>query len=419
MKKTRDEGRKNLKEGKRLDLYITANSPGEIAGRVVPLVRAIRARVRRCRITLVILPCQYASGSELSMAEGVEVDRCVGIRRLGSLIQSESRGQDNEKCLVLHMGGDVLFAIYVSRRLKAPLWVYASRPRWGRFVDRFFVPDQRAIDRFVALDYPKERYERIGEISLDSVVLNATEEESRERLGLSPEEPVLTFLTGSRPIEYCEGVPYFARIASGILDSFPGHRVFFPLAPTVREDLLEDAVKNASLEWKGKSRIHALNLGKGRWASVVRGMTLEVLNCSTLAIAVPGTNNLQAAALYVPYIMVLPLDGADEYPLDGFMGLLPLSFPGVRMLKKAYIMRLNEKTEFVSLPNKMAGKELAPEIRGIFEPEEVVKSAVSLLGSPKKLKEMSRAFFELTHERGASARLAARVVDWTSENGRG
>jgi lipid-A-disaccharide synthase len=152
--------------------------------------------------------------------------------------------------------------------------------------------------------------------------------------------------------------------------------------------------------------VREISLGEGRWAAVVRDRTPEALNCSALALAVPGTNNLQAAALYVPYIMVLPLDKAEEYPLDGILGLLPLWLPGFRRLKRFYIERLNERISFVSLPNKMAGRMIAPEIRGFFEPGMVARMAIGLLESPDALKEMSRAFAELTRERGASARLA-------------
>jgi lipid-A-disaccharide synthase len=189
-------------------------------------------------------------------------------------------------------------------------------------------------------------------------------------------------------------------------------RVLFPLAPTVQEDILKKALKDSGISWRGEERVREIELGAGRRGIVLRGRTLEALNCSKLAIAVPGTNNLQAAALYIPFIMILPLDWADEYPLDGVPGILPLWLPGIRRLKRAYISRFNDRTSCVSLPNRLAGRMIAPEIRGIFQPEMVSRLAVSLLESPERLKEMSRAFWDLTHERGASVRMAERVTEW-------
>ncbi|MDR3355180.1 MAG: hypothetical protein LBO21_09090 [Synergistaceae bacterium] len=398
-----------------LDLFITANSPGEIAGRVVPVVREIRPRIWNCRITLVILPCQYASGEEMSLGASSGVDRCVRIGKIGELLSEDSR-EGRAKRLLLHMGGDIFFSVYLSLRLSSPLWAYASRPRWRRFVDLFLLPDEDSERRFALANIAPEKYERVGQIAADSAVLKESEAETREFLCLAPDEPVITFLTGSRPIEYTYGTPFFVRAASKITERFRDHRVFFPIASTVVEDLLRDTLVSQGIRFKGESRVHAIDIGDGRWAAVVRDRTLEVLNCSKLAIAVPGTNNLQAAALYVPFVMVLPLERSDEYPVDGLPGLLPLWFPGFRALKKRYIARLNERTKFVSLPNKMAGRMIAPEVRGSIGPDDVADKAMELLESPEKLQEISRCFWDLTHERGASVKLAERIALWAKED---
>ncbi|MDR1884855.1 MAG: hypothetical protein LBQ56_01175, partial [Synergistaceae bacterium] len=149
------------KKSPSLDLFITANSPGEIAGRVVPVVREIRSRVWSCRITLVILPCQYASGEEISLGAESGADRCVRIGGLGELLDADA-GTDRAKRLLLHLGGDLFFSAYLSKRIGAPLWAYSSRPRWGRFVNFFFVPDEGSERRFALLNFPPDRYERIG-----------------------------------------------------------------------------------------------------------------------------------------------------------------------------------------------------------------------------------------------------------------
>jgi lipid-A-disaccharide synthase len=394
-----------------LDLYITANSPGEIAGLAMPVIREIRARIRRCRVTLVIPPCQYASGEELSAGGNSGADRCVRIGDLSRIFSNPGEGVRAAKlCLVLHLGGDVVFSIYLSKKLRCPLWLYSSRPRWKFFVDRYLVPDEKGLPAFRERGIKQDRCAVIGNIALDSATLNETEDETREFLGIAPDVPVVTCLAGSRPIEYVEGVRLFAAVSRIIAKKFPQIKVLFPLASTVRDDLFRSALSASGLEWRGESRVREISLGEGKWALVIRDRTLEAINCSTLALAVPGTNNLQAAALYVPYIMVLPLDRADEYPLDGILGLLPLWLPGFRRFKRFYIKRLNERTSFVSLPNKMAGRMVAPEIRGIFEPGVVARMAIGLLESPETRREMSRTFMELTRERGAAARLSEHVA---------
>jgi len=399
-----------------LDLYIMANSPGEISGLAAPLVRELRLKAGNIRITIVIPPCQYASGGEIELGLGIGADRCVNLSGLKNML-SEPGGviEKPEKKLLLHIGGDVAFSVYASRKLKCPLWVYASKPRWKFFADRYFVSDEKYRERFERKKIPPGKFMIVGNLALDSAALSETETETREFLGIGPDTPVLTCLTGSRPLEYTEGIRLFASVARIVTDRFPEMKVFFPLAPTVREDLLKNALREAGIGWTGESRVREIDLGGGRTAAVVRDRTLEVLNCSRLALAVPGTNNLQAAALYIPYIMVLPLDRSDEYPLDGLLGLLPLWLPGFRRFKRRYIRKLNERTACVSLPNIMAGRMIAPEIRGSFDAGVPARMAIGLLESPEQLKEISRAFWELTHERGASARLAGEIEEFSKK----
>ncbi|MDR0651947.1 MAG: hypothetical protein LBG12_01440 [Synergistaceae bacterium] len=395
------------------DIFITANSPGEISGWAVPVIRELRAKIWRCRITIVILPCQYASGEEMALASASGADRCLVLKQIKEL-KRESDGIARKR-LLLHLGGDVAFSVYLSKTIKCPLWVYASRPRWKFFVGRYFVPDAQSAERFRSRGVDERKYRVVGNLALDSIVLNETEEETREFLALPPDAPVMVCLTGSRPIEYTGGIPLFVRVSQIVAARFPDLRVIFPLAPTVKEELLLKTLADSGISWRGENRVREIDIAMGRTALVVRNLTLEALNCAKLALTVPGTNNLQAAALLVPFIMVLPLDRADEFPVDGLMGVIPRAFPGFNRLKRAYIKRMNEKTSVLSLPNKIAGRMIAPEIRGVFGPQVVARMAIGLLESPEKLKEISRAFLECTHERGASGRIAEDILKFVKE----
>ena len=391
----------------RSDIYITVNSPGEIAGWAAPVVRELRLHLKSCRITLVVPPCQYASGAETAYGSQMEgVERCIRFR---SALFSDI-ADPNAPRLVLHLGGDFAYSVLLSRRLRAPLFAYAARPRWRGFVEHFFIPDHSAQRRFALSNFLPDQYSRVGHLALDSVVLKETEGETRLRLGFSPEQKILAFLTGSRPLEYCEGMPFFVKIASLITESFPDHEVVFPMAPTVDEARFRESLDANGVRWRGSSRVREVDLGGGRWGRVLWTLPLESVNCCRLVVAVPGTNNLQVAALYVPLLMVLPLDKAEEFPLDGIGGVLPLWLPGVKWLKRWIIFRMNERTPYVSLPNRMAGRMIAPELRGLLTAEDVAEKAREMLSSPQKLEEISRAFWELTHERGAAGRIATAII---------
>ena len=53
---------------------------------------------------------------------------------------------------------------------------------------------------------------------------------------------------------------------------------------------------------------------------------------------------------------------------------------------------------------------IAPELRGLLAAEDVAAKAKEMLAAPQKLEEISRSFWELTHERGAAGKIAAAVI---------
>ncbi len=59
---------------------------------------------------------------------------------------------------------------------------------------------------------------------------------------------------------------------------------------------------------------------------------------------------------------------------------------------------------------------IAPEIRGIFREEDVAACATNLLENPARLQEMSRAFWELTHERGAALKFSEIIAQWAKHD---
>ncbi|NLX85410.1 MAG: hypothetical protein GXZ00_07330, partial [Synergistaceae bacterium] len=44
------------------ELFILTNSPGEVSGWVMPVVKELESAQFPAKIRLVVLPCQYASG---------------------------------------------------------------------------------------------------------------------------------------------------------------------------------------------------------------------------------------------------------------------------------------------------------------------------------------------------------------------
>ncbi len=397
----------------RLELYITVNSPGEIAGWLVPVLREvlIRARGRHKRITIVTLPCQYASGKESFFASRIEgVDRVVSLWRAFG----EKPGSQSARVVLLHLGGEPFLSLLLARRLGAEFFIYSSRPRftfWPRAVEHYFVPDEQAVARFADAFVPAERMTVTGHLVFDSVCLRQNHDEACSYLGLEPGRPLVAFLAGSRPFEYREGLPFLVRVAQEVLEAFPDHGAVFPIAPTVDELLLRQGLEAEGIAFRGSERVLEVDVGGGRWARLERHFGMEVVQCCRLAVAFPGTNNLQIACVHVPLLVVIPLNKAEEIPLDGLLGNIPLWVPGWRSLKRRLIRTWSERRPYLSLPNVFARQPICPELRGVLSPGDVAKKTIEMLRNPAQLDRISRDFWTLTHKRGAAVRVARRLVD--------
>lgn len=108
-------------------------------------------------------------------------------------------------------------------------------------------------------------------------------------------------------------------------------------------------------------------------------------------------------------MMVAPLNEAENIPLDGIPGIIPMSVPGAKRLKKRLVFWYSSKERFVSLPNRIAGKMVVPEHRGIMTPSMVARMAEDLLDSPERLKKITDGYADIPFERGAAEKIAGII----------
>ena len=75
-------------------------------------------------------------------------------------------------------------------------------------------------------------------------------------------------------------------------------------------------------------------------------------------------------------------------------------------------MWYNSREEFVSLTNRIIGKNVVPEHRYIMTPEMVATLAMELLESPEKLNEIIEGYSALSFERGAAKKIALFIDEY-------
>ncbi|HAJ94442.1 MAG TPA: hypothetical protein DCM41_06065 [Synergistaceae bacterium] len=318
------------------------------------------------------------------------------------------------KRLVLQLGGDPFFGAILSAKLRCVWMIYTARPRWKSRVGHYFVPDEAAENRFALQGVKRDHVTRVGNLIFDSAPECEDTDEARKIMDLSGDEEAVSFLPGSRPFEYRDGFPFFSCAAMDFLRKHPNYHAFLPVAPTVDEKLLIEGLDEAGLNWTGGSAAEEILWdGPGR-IRFIREKNFEAIKASTLAVAFPGTNNLQITSLCVPLLIVVPLNQAENIPLDGIPGMIPMSVPGAAALKKKLVYWYSGRHKYVSLPNKMAGKEIVPEHRGVMTPSMVAGLVEELVSDPERLSEIVMGYSNIVPERGAASKIADKVCDYFS-----
>jgi len=393
------------------ELFILTNSPGEVSGWVRPVVSGLASKGFPAKVSLVVLPCQYASGMEAEY--GKEIGGIDSVYTFKELWKNRGLVSDRKK-LVLQLGGDPFFGALLSAKLRCTWMIYTSRPRWKSRVGHYFVPDAAAENRFAVQGVKRDRVTKVGNLIFDSAPECGDADEARSIMGLSGNEQAVSFLPGSRPFEYRDGFPFFSCAAMEFLTNHPNYHAFLPVAPTVDEKLLIEGLDEAGLNWRGGSAAEEILWnGPGR-IRFIRENNFEAIKASTLAVAFPGTNNLQITSLCVPLLTVIPLNQAENIPLDGIPGMIPMSVPGAKVLKKKLVYWYSRRLKYASLPNRITGKEIVPEHRGVMTPSMVAGLVEELVSDPERLSGIVRGYSEIVLERGAASKIADKVCDYFS-----
>lgn len=385
-------------------LIILTNSPGEVAGWVKPVLDALSPRKLPIEILLAVLPCPYASGAEADYGATLP-----GVCAAVKYKELSNKSLNDGKNLILQLGGDPMFGRLLSRRLKCDWMIYSARPKFKKYVKKFFLPDEYAEQRFRKAKVNNRAYKRVGNLILDSMPLFRDKQQAMNVMNITEYEPMVSFLPGSRPFEYYMGGAFFVRAAQELMNRYENLSAYLVLAPTVDEKILIKGFEENGVEWRGDDRAEEIPCNNGKSIKIIRDKGFAAIKASELAVAFPGTNNLQIAAMGTPLLMVAPLNCAEEIPLDGVAGLIPFKLPGFRTLKKKLVLFANKRNKYVSLPNRIAGEEIVPEHRRIMTPLTVAHLADELITNPEKLYGIKEGYEKIEFEYGASRRIADEI----------
>ena len=391
-----------------VDILLTANGPGEVAGWLTPVARRLQ-RIRSLpgsplRLYAWVPPCNFASGRELEMVralggfDGVfgprDMWRWLLLGRLPAGYRPARRG------LVLFLGGDLFYAAAAARRLGFPAVAYTEgRARWLGTYRRFLVPDARAAERARGMGAPAGAVEIVGDLVVDAVLDATGAAGAGHDATAGQEAPVVGLFAGSRPVEVRWVLPLMLQAAEEISREMGGRVRFLVVrSPFVDGAWLERGLATTAPEIRGA-------------VEVVREDRRRAMARCTVALSVPGTVTAELAVLGVPTVTLLPLHKPELIPLEGLPGLLG-AVPGLGPAVKRWVVRrAARRLGPISLPARRAGRPVGPELVGAFGPREVAAAAVALLRDERRRAELSRQLRLAMGPAGAADRVVRRALE--------
>lgn len=368
---------------------VAGETSGDILG--AGLIRALKARHPDARFVGVAGPLMQAEGceawyemEELSVMGIVEV---LGrLRRILHIRRDLTRRLTELKPDVF-VGIDAPdFNITLEERLKQRgirTIHYVSPSVWAWRQNRVYKIG-RATDLVLAfLPFEKAFYDRfnvpcrfIGHTMADAMPIEPDKLAAREALGIAPDALCLALLPGSRSAEVEMLSADFLQTAVLLRKKYPQLEVVVPLVNPRRREQFEKIKAEVAPDLP----MHLLD-GKGRSAMVA----------SDAALLASGTAALECMLAKCPMVV-------------GYR-MKPFTF---------WLAKKLVKTQYVSLPNLLAGRELVKELlQDECEPQRLAAALEPLLFNGETRQQLLATFAELHHQIrwNADEQAAAAVLE--------
>lgn len=380
-------------------IYILVNSPGELSGWMAPVVLYLKSHAPEIKIVAVTLPCPYASGGERQAALSIGVQDVITMWQFLKLKTKKVKKSQSSFALILQLGGDPMWGCLLHIKTGYDWLIYTKRPKFRHFVSHYFVPNGETAKKFAKV-LPADKYSLAGNLILDSVKRQDKSSAKNDKASVTCEKLRLAILPGSRPFEYERAFGFYPRVAELLHKKLPNLSIFFPLAPTAKKEIYTASIKNAGYKYIEDETSCRIKITDDFYVDIITENAFEEIKNATMAVAFPGTNNLQIAFLGTPLICLAPTNYAEEIPLDGLLGLIP-NCALTRKLKKVIIEKINKKLDFASLPNILAKKQIVPEIRRVIWEEDCAQILEGYLKDSATLKKIKEGYKEIPFDTGA------------------
>ncbi len=410
-------------------VVLVSNGPGELYTWVRPVLEELRRSRPDLKVSISLIPCQFAAGHEPAIANTFGAD---AVTTPAQYLRSAAVGSAPEALLelahepdptghgrgvVIGLGGNGAMAAALGKRLGYPAFRYSFEPYWHDGLDGLLLPDEKVLRRALRSGAPEARTKVVGNLVADAVEASAPAE--------APGSPHVLLFGGSRDGFALHLIPLLIALVDRLAPELPGARFVWPVSRLLKQTTIAEGIAGrhaATLSGIGGER-------RGDTIVTPSGGVLELVDeaeryahmrAADLAITIPGTNTLELGVAGVPSLVLLPMNQPELIPLEGaghWLGLVPLVG---RYLKRYAVKLFVEGLKVpVSLPNRISGEELMVELNGRIDPELVADRALALLRDTGDLQRRRERLAATMPRPGAARELVRLVLERSGLSGAG
>lgn len=386
-------------------IFISGNSPGELWGWIRPFVKSLRHRIPEARLTLFLLPCPYATGKEAEMARRfLDLDAVYSPKESLRTIFLGNRSLrlNREKAVLVHLGGDLMYASFLSWRLHVPAYAYQwGNTLWDKSIRRYFVSHESQKTLLGRRKISLNKIQVVGNLMKDAIEQEFSSSHSEDFV--KSKKYGVAFFPGSRPVEIKHMLPFYLRVAEIASSRLPEVEFALSRSPFISEQELAEAMRPQENRLLESSSGNLLEKHGEKWIATQGGAEIRVsqsnpyqlMKNSDCLVTIPGTKCGEAGILGCPMLVVVPLNRLEEIPYPGIPGLLE-KVPCVGKKLKGLVMKIMlPRLGFVAQPNLLAGREVVPEIVGQLTPGIVAEQLCNLLKDEKKRQAIRQDLLQL------------------------
>ncbi len=398
-----------------IDVILTTNSPGEVSAWVKPVVKKLNELNIDKNIYVFTPPCVFSSGNEGKVISGIngvtETYNSSAYLKYILLNKKPKNFVSSNKGFVLSLGGDLMHAVFLGKKLNYPIYSYTERGYgFKNSINKFYLSDNKIYDKLKSGGVPLSKLKVVGNLMFDSINPSLSKEKTKQLLNKGEEDITIELLPGSRPSEFKFALPLFFNTIIQLNKKEKRYKYILSKSEFIEDKSIEKIINSKRI--KGEIKYHKdknmFIINDNIEVRIYDKHPHSIMRDSDFALTLPGTNNIELAALGTPMLIILPLNKPELIPLQGLIGLIgEIPLLG-KFIKRFIIPKKVQEREYISLVNYLAEKEIVPEIVGEINSTDLSKKIISLVNN--ELDSIKKELSNLGFESGASKKIVMDIL---------